>query len=51
LGSLGILGIENRKLNIFFLSFPAGNKYQKIYFFIFLFLFFLIRASAWMRGG
>jgi hypothetical protein len=27
-GSSGILGIENRKPNIFFLSFPAGN-YQK----------------------
>jgi hypothetical protein len=29
LGILGILGIENRKLNIFFLSFPAA-KNQKI---------------------
>jgi hypothetical protein len=23
------LGIENRKLNIFFLSFPTGNNYPK----------------------
>jgi hypothetical protein len=35
---LGILGIENRKPNIFFLSFPAGN-YQIIYLFIYLFIF------------
>jgi hypothetical protein len=37
-GSLGILGIENRKPNIFFLSFPA-NGYQ-IFIFIFIFIFF-----------
>jgi hypothetical protein len=42
LGSLGILGIENRKPNIFFLSFPAGN-YQKKKFFSF---FLSVRADA-----
>jgi hypothetical protein len=29
-GSRGILGIENRKPNIFFLSFPAANNQKKL---------------------
>jgi hypothetical protein len=36
---LGILGIENQKPNIFFLSFPAANN--QIFFINFYFLFFL----------
>jgi hypothetical protein len=43
---LGILGIENQKPNIFFLSFPAGN-YQKIIIIINFFkIFFRAFVSA-----
>jgi hypothetical protein len=38
---LGILGIENRKPNIFFLSFPAANNpKKKKSFFYFIFILF-----------
>jgi hypothetical protein len=44
-----IWGIENRKPNIFFLSFPVGNNYPKnIFYFIFICIF---RASALRLRG
>jgi hypothetical protein len=54
LGTLGILGIENRKPKIvnckFFLSFQAGNNYQKFFliknYFYFYFYFYFIFAST-----
>jgi hypothetical protein len=49
--SSGILGIENRKSNIFFLSFPAANN--QIFYCLFLFLFYFfahVRADATARS-
>jgi hypothetical protein len=57
LGSSGILGIENRKPKTenckLFLSFEAGNNYEKKKFnffylilFLFIYLFFRVRADA-----
>jgi hypothetical protein len=49
LGILGILEIENRKPNIFFLSFPTGNNYQKNYLFLIIIFFdhpHCVRADA-----
>jgi hypothetical protein len=44
---LGILGIENRKLNIFFLSFLASNN-QNLFFYFFIFL--RVRAASVRTG-